>query len=34
VQIFKVLEEEEHAKAKPAEPNAVYDGLSPEEFVA
>jgi hypothetical protein len=31
VRIFKVLEEEEHAKA---EPNAVFDGLSPEEFAA
>jgi hypothetical protein len=34
VQIFKVLEEEEHAKAEPTEPNAVFDGLSPEEFAA
>ena len=34
VGIFKVLEGEEHAKAEPAEPNAVYDGLSPEEFAA
>jgi hypothetical protein len=34
VRIFKVLEEEEHAKAEPAEPNAVFDGLSPEEFAA
>jgi hypothetical protein len=33
VQIFKVSEEA-HAKAEPAEPNAVYDGLSPEEFAA
>jgi hypothetical protein len=32
VRIFKVLEEEEHAKAEPAEPIAVFDGLSPEEF--
>jgi len=31
---IKVLEEKEHAKAEPAEPNAVYDGLSPEEFAA
>ena len=31
MRIFKVLEEEEHAKA---EPNAVFDGLSPEEFAA
>jgi len=23
----------EHAKAGPAEPNAVYDGLSPEELL-
>jgi hypothetical protein len=28
------FEEEEHAKVEPAEPNAVYDGLSPEEFAA
>ena len=34
VRIFKVLEEEEHAKTEPPEPNAVYDGLSPEEFAA
>jgi hypothetical protein len=34
VRIFKVLEEEEHAKAEPSEPNAVFDGLSPEEFAA
>jgi hypothetical protein len=27
-----MLEEEEHAKAGPAEPIAVFDGLSPEEF--
>lgn len=32
MRIFRVLEEQEHAKAEPAEPNAVYDGLSPEEF--
>jgi hypothetical protein len=32
VRVFKVLEEEKHAKAEPAEPNAVYDGLSSEEF--
>jgi len=32
VRIFRVLEEEEHAKAEPAEPDAVYDELSPEEF--
>ena len=29
---FLRCEEEKHAKAEPAEPNAVYDGLSPEEF--
>ena len=34
MRIFKVLEEEEHAKTEPPEPNAVYDGLSPEEFAA
>jgi hypothetical protein len=32
VGIFKMLEEEEHAKAEPAKPNAIHDGLSPEEF--
>jgi hypothetical protein len=34
VRIFKVSEEEDHAKAEPAEPNAVFDGLSPEELAA
>ena len=30
--LLTFLEEEGHAKAEPAEPNAVYDELSPEEF--